>query len=190
MFPGSSVRIHICGFGTKITMTMECCQECAWWLCQPWNRRRIRKWVLTKNTKVVMSDDNPPGLDTKSVVEILSLIPTLPSVQTKIRSQNVSSNKSSLLPDRYKIINFSDNKCLFLLRLFFFENLFGFLQPFNKWPRKWIPIFNERMNGVTNMFCVKQLKDYPCVIVSFGHTGISDDMFSISSQSSHPQSSF
>ena len=34
-----------------------------------------------------MSDDNPPGLDTKSVVEILSLIPTLPSVQTKIRSQ-------------------------------------------------------------------------------------------------------
>ena len=79
-----------------------------------------------------MSDDNPPGLVTKSAVEILSLIPTLPSVQTKIRSQNVSSYKSSLLPDRYKIINFSDNKFLFLLRLFFFENLFGFLQPFNK----------------------------------------------------------
>ena len=53
-----------------------------------------------------MSDDNPPGLDTKSEVEILSLIPTLPSVQTKIRSQNVSSYKSSLLPDKYKIMNF------------------------------------------------------------------------------------
>lgn len=53
-----------------------------------------------------MSDDNPPGLDTKSVVEILSLIPTLPSVQTKIESQNVCSYKSSLLLDKYKIIHF------------------------------------------------------------------------------------
>ena len=61
--------------------------DCFATLLEPWNRSSIRKWVLTKNLKVVMSDDNPPGLDTKSVVEILSLILTLPSVQTKIRSQ-------------------------------------------------------------------------------------------------------
>ena len=72
-----------------------------------------------------MSDDNPPGLDTKSVVEILSLIPTLPSVQTKIRSQNVSSYKSSLFLDNTKLYIFTYNKNLFLLRLFFFVIVFS-----------------------------------------------------------------
>ena len=49
-----------------------------------------------------MSDDNPPGLDTKSVVEILSLILTLPSVQTKIRSQIECRKKGHFCPTSTK----------------------------------------------------------------------------------------
>ena len=77
--------------------------DCFTTLLQPWTRSGFRKWVLLKNIKVVMSDDNPPGLGTKSLVEILSLILTLPSVQTKIRSQIVCRYKSSLLPNKYKM---------------------------------------------------------------------------------------
>ena len=68
--------------------------DCFNTLFQHWTRSGFRKWVLIKNIKVIMSDDNPPGLGTKSVVEILSLILTLPSVQTKIRYQIVCRYKS------------------------------------------------------------------------------------------------